>query len=45
MRRFDARRPHLETVGPDVLWTLLLVDLVIAPIGTAIYLGRKAFRR
>lgn len=33
------------TVGPDIVWTLLLLVLALVPIGTAIYLGRKAFRR
>lgn len=33
-----------EVIGPDVWWTILLVFLVVAPIVTAIYLGRRAFR-
>lgn len=32
-------------VGPGMWWTLLLVLLVIVPIATAIYLGRRAFGR
>lgn len=33
-----------ETVGPGLWWTVLLVFLVVVPIGTAIYLGRRAWR-
>lgn len=33
------------TIGPGIWWTLLLLVLALVPIGTAIYLGRKAFRR
>lgn len=34
-----------ETVGPEIWATILLAFLVIAPIASAVYLGRKAFRR
>jgi len=34
-----------ETTGPEIWWTLLLVLLIVVPLGTAFYLGRRAFRR
>lgn len=34
-----------DSVVSDVLGTVLLVALVVVPIGTAIYLGRRAFKR
>jgi hypothetical protein len=33
-----------ETIGPGIWSTLLLVFLILAPIATAIYLGRRAWR-
>ncbi|MFP5352392.1 MAG: DUF1700 domain-containing protein [Actinomycetota bacterium] len=32
-----------ETVGPGFLWTMLLVVLIVAPIATAVYLGRRGW--
>lgn len=33
-----------QTMGPEVWSTVLLVAMVVIPIATAIYLGRRAFR-
>ena len=34
-----------QNSGPEVWGTVLLVAMVIIPIATAIYLGRRAFGR
>lgn len=43
-RRVSTTICESEIVGPDIWWTMLLAFLAIVPIGTAIYLGRRAWR-